>query len=165
VASASTLVSRIAAAMTARQRSCSARACSSCAGVPKDSFTPLALYASSSRLALPTIRAPAARAPARHGAPRSAAAAVAASARLPAVVGTPATSIRSLTASRAPLPDPGTRVMKVAISSMSGLRASQPDQWDLSAGPFVVARVPGSFDVYPFPHCLALVAGKDFRVS
>src|ERR1700691_1170951 len=48
---------------------------------------------------------------------------------------------------------------------MSGLRASQPDEWDLSAGPLLVARVPGGFHVDPFPHCLAFAAGKDFRMS
>ena len=44
-------------------------------------------------------------------------AAVAASARLPAVVGTPATSIRSLTANRIPSPEVGSRVMKVVTGT------------------------------------------------
>src|SRR5579884_2889802 len=63
------------------------------------------------------MRAPAARAPARQGASSPAGAAEAATTRLPAVVGTPATSIRSFTASRGPEPGPGSRaVMKVAMS-------------------------------------------------
>jgi hypothetical protein len=58
-------------------------------------------------------RRPAARAPAMQAASAAAGPAVSATARLPAVVGTPLTSIRSLTASRMPPAACGIRVMKV----------------------------------------------------
>src|SRR3954469_20239231 len=62
------------------------------------------------------MRAPAARAPARQGASAEAGSAVWAPARQPAVVGTPAMSMMSLTASRGPVaPASGSsRRMKVA---------------------------------------------------
>ena len=76
-------------------------------GVPNHGFTPVPPNASSCRFVLPTMRAPAARAPARqaasavagaaHGQPRP---------REPAVVTTPATSMASFTASRSPSPAP-----------------------------------------------------------
>jgi hypothetical protein len=75
---------------------------------------------------LPTITAPAARAPAKHAASRSAGQARSATALQPAVVGTPRTSIRSLTAIRGPLPGWSSRVIKVAIRQFctpAGLRA------------------------------------------
>lgn len=44
--------------------------------------------------------------------------------------------------------------------SMRGLRAGQPDERDLPAGPLLVARVPGGLGVDPFPHCRALAVGQ-----
>jgi hypothetical protein len=64
---------------------------------------------------LPTIAALADRAPAMQAASRAAGTAVCATARQPAVVGTPAMSIRSLTASRTPLAECGIRLMNVPI--------------------------------------------------
>src|SRR3954470_7634051 len=68
------------------------------------------------------MRAPAARAPARQGASAAAGWAVSARARQPAVVGSPAMSMRSLTASRGPVaPGSGSsRRMKVADVAIAG---------------------------------------------
>ncbi len=85
--------------------------------MPNHGFTPMGVMASSVRFALPTMRASAARAPARQAASRAAGVATSATARQPAVVGTPATSMRSLTARRGPVPDPPMAVMKVDISA------------------------------------------------
>ena len=78
-------------------------------GVPYHSLTPEAPAASSSRFVLPTIRASpastAARRPARQAASAAAGGAARATPRQPAVVGSPAMSIRSLTATRVP-PEP-----------------------------------------------------------
>ena len=73
-------------------------------GVPNQGLVPMGSIASSCRLVLPTIRAPAARAPDRQAASRGAGFATCSTAREPAVVGIPSTSMRSLTASRVPLP-------------------------------------------------------------
>src|SRR4051794_17702138 len=59
------------------------------------------------------MRAPAARAPARQTASASAGLALRATARQPAVVGTPSTSTMSLTASRGPSPPRSSLVMNV----------------------------------------------------
>src|SRR5215469_17836999 len=91
-------------------------------GVPYHSLTPEAPKASSCRFALPTMAASAARAPAMQAASLVAGAAILASALQPAVVGTPMTSIRSLTAIRGPLPGWSSRVINVAIGQLS-LRA------------------------------------------
>ena len=86
-------------------------------GVPNHGLVPIGSIASSCRLVLPTIRAPADRAPARQAASRSAGRAVRSTARDPAVVGTSLTSMRSLTASRGPVPLPGSSlVIKVDIA-------------------------------------------------
>ena len=86
-------------------------------GVPNHRLVPSGSIASSCRFVLPTIRAPAARAPARHAASAVAGAAPRPTARDPAVVGTPATSMRSLTASRGPAPAVSIRVMNVLMFS------------------------------------------------
>ena len=90
-------------------------------GVPYHSLTPVAPKASSWRLALPTTRtSPAASAilvPARHAASFAAGAAPWTTASLPAVVGRPAMSMRSFTASLRPVPVVSSRVMKVAMSA------------------------------------------------
>src|SRR6204780_693500 len=83
-------------------------------GVPYHWLTPEAPNASSCMLALPTMAASAARAPAMHAASRAAGSAIAATALQPAVVGTPATSMTSLTAMRGPLPGWSSRGMEVA---------------------------------------------------
>src|SRR5207302_40678 len=82
-------------------------------GVPYQALTPVAPKASSWRLAFPTMRASAARAPAMQRASFSAGAAASATARQPAVVGTPSTSMRSLTASLGPRPDESNWAMNV----------------------------------------------------
>src|SRR5690242_17269698 len=84
-------------------------------GVPNHWLVPSGSIASSCRFVLPTIRAPAARAPARHAASAVAGAALCSTARDPAVVGTPATSMMSLTASRGPGPDVSILVMNVLM--------------------------------------------------
>src|SRR5438067_10402621 len=84
-------------------------------GLPNHWLRPVVPNASSWRLALPTIRAPAARAPARHAASANAGVASSATALQPAVVGTPSTSMRSLTARWTPSPDVSNRVMNVLI--------------------------------------------------
>src|SRR3954454_18969428 len=81
-------------------------------GVPNHGLVPIGSMASSCRLALPTRRAPAARAPARQEASASAGFAVSAIALDPHVVGTPSTSMMSLTATRGPSPDASSLVMK-----------------------------------------------------
>ena len=83
--------------------------------MPYHGFTPVTPRASSCRLVLPTMRAPAALAPARQAASRMAGTASLATARHPAVVGTPSMSIRSFTASRTPGPEASNRVMNVDI--------------------------------------------------
>jgi hypothetical protein len=85
-------------------------------GVPNQGLVPSGSTASSCRLTLPTIRASAALAPARHAASRSAGFAMRSSAREPPVVGVPAMSMMSLTARRGPLPVGSSRVMNVLIS-------------------------------------------------
>src|SRR5579864_5353177 len=85
-------------------------------GVPNHWLVPSGSIASSCRFVLPTIRAPAARAPARHAASAVAGAAPRSTARDPAVVGTSATSMRSLTASRGPVPVLAILVMNVLIA-------------------------------------------------
>src|SRR5205807_8791584 len=84
-------------------------------GVPYQGFVPSGSTASSCRLVFPTRRAPALRAPARHAASRSAGCALRSSAFDPAVVGTPSTSMMSLTARRTPEPCDCILVMKVDI--------------------------------------------------
>ena len=71
-------------------------------GVPAQWLIPLADQHSSVRLALPTIRAPPSRADATTGASVWARSAISATTGHPAVVGSPATSMQSLTASRGP---------------------------------------------------------------
>src|SRR4051812_46489503 len=61
------------------------------------------------------MRAPVALAPARHGASAVAGCALRCKAREPAVVGTPSTSMMSLTASRGPSPVVSSVVMKVLM--------------------------------------------------
>lgn len=85
------------------------------AGVPNQGFVPIGSMASSWRFVLPTRRASAARAPARQDASRSAATAVRSTARQPAVVGAPATSMMSFTATRGPSPTASRGVMKVLM--------------------------------------------------
>ena len=85
-------------------------------GVPNQGLVPSGSIASSCRFVLPTIRAPAARAPARQAASAVAGAALRSTARDPAVVGTPATSMMSLTASRGPAPAVSSLVMNVPIA-------------------------------------------------
>src|SRR5436305_7114861 len=87
------------------------------AGVPNHGLVPSGSMASSCRFVLPTIRAPAARAPARHAASAAAGAAVRSTAGDPAVVGTPATSMMSLTASRGPVPVVSSVVMNMLMVS------------------------------------------------
>ncbi len=89
-------------------------------GVPYQGFTPVTPKASSCRLVRPTMRAPAARAPARQAASAPAGTASLATARHPAVVGTPSMSMRSLTANRTPGPDVSKRVMNVDIAVPPG---------------------------------------------
>ena len=85
-------------------------------GVPYQGLMPLMPKASSCRLVRPTIRASprcsAARRPARQTASAAAGSASRATARQPAVVGSPAMSSRSLTATRSPVP-PSRRKVKV----------------------------------------------------
>ena len=83
-------------------------------GVPNHGLMPDVPNASSWRLVLPTMRTPAARAPASNGASAAAGLARSATARHPAVVGTPSMSMRSFTASRTPVPPSSKRVMNVA---------------------------------------------------
>src|SRR5215469_15539083 len=73
-------------------------------GVPNQGLIPVTPSASSCRFALPTICAPAARRPARQAASWPAGTAASATTRDAAVVGVPATSIRSFTATRSPGP-------------------------------------------------------------
>src|ERR1700683_4571382 len=80
-------------------------------GVPDRGLTPEAPNASSAMLALPTMAASAARAPAMHAASRAAGSAIAATALQPAGVGTPAASVTSFTPGRGPLPGWSSRVM------------------------------------------------------
>ncbi len=88
-------------------------------GVPYHGFTPVTPRASSCRLVRPTIRAPAAPgAGEAHAASRAAGTARSATARHPAVVGSPSMSIRSFTARRTPVPDVSYLVMKVVIPSL-----------------------------------------------
>lgn len=95
-------------------------------GVPKNSLIPEPPYASSTRFALPTNRAPAVLAPAMQAASETAILASSATARHPAVVGTPDTSMRSLTASKGPLPGPGSiGVMKIDIALSHGLEDAE----------------------------------------
>ncbi len=86
-------------------------------GVPNQRLIPLGSIASSWRFALPTSRAPAARHPDRHAASRAAGDARRSTALDPAVVGVPATSMMSLTATRGPSPPSSRRVMKVDRSA------------------------------------------------
>src|SRR5580693_6866205 len=83
-------------------------------GVPNQGLIPVTPSASSCRLVRPTTCPPAARSPARQAASLIAGTAASASTRDPAVVGTPAISIRSFTATRWPDPVTGNDVMKVA---------------------------------------------------
>jgi hypothetical protein len=83
-------------------------------GVPNHGLIPVTPNASSCRFVRPTICAPAARSPARQGASAAAGTAASASTRDPAVVGTPAMSMRSFTATRGPGPAAVNDVMKVA---------------------------------------------------
>src|SRR5205085_8213185 len=85
-------------------------------GLPNHGFVPIGNIANSCRLALPTMRAPAARKPRRHAASVSAGPAASATALHPAVVGTPSTSMMSLTATRGPSPVASSRVIHVLIS-------------------------------------------------
>ncbi len=101
-------------------------------GVPYQRFTPLPPIASSTRFVLPTMRAPAARAPARQRASRVARIARSATTRLPAVVASPSTSMRSFTASRNPEPGAtSSLVMNVAGSPVTTARAQRPEKWAL----------------------------------
>src|SRR3984885_15327650 len=83
-------------------------------GVPNHGLIPVTPSASSCRLVLPTTRAPAARRPARQAASAPAGMAVSARTRDPAVVGMPAMSMRSLTATRGPGPVLSKDAMNVA---------------------------------------------------
>src|ERR1700691_1659592 len=89
-------------------------------GVPNAALIPVIPYASSCRLVLPTNRARppsiAARNPARQAASRSAGRARSATGREPAVVGSPAMSIRSLTATRGPAPSAASETIQVATA-------------------------------------------------
>src|SRR5690606_26052676 len=84
-------------------------------GVPDHGLTPSAAMHSSFRLALPALRAPWARAEATTGASAAAGPARSATARQPAVVGSPATSTASLTASRGPSPGASVLMIQVVI--------------------------------------------------
>src|SRR5580693_1833969 len=106
-------------------------------GVPNHWLTPEAPNASSCRLALPTMAAPAAPAPAMQAASRAAGAAVSASALQPAVVGTPAMSMTSFTAIRGPLPGRSSRLINVDTGPLS------PCDTGLHAEP-VSAKIMGS---------------------
>src|SRR5580693_114794 len=86
-------------------------------GVPDQWFTPLADQHSSVSPVLPTIRAPAWRAAATTVASLIAGSAISATTGQPTVVGSPATSMQSFTASLGPLPPPSTsRITQVPIS-------------------------------------------------
>src|SRR6516162_10493826 len=82
-------------------------------GVPDQGFTPLADQHSSVRLVLPTIRAPARLVAATTAASRAAGLACSATTWQPAVVGSPSTSMQSLTASRGPSPGASRRTIQV----------------------------------------------------
>src|SRR3954471_19994778 len=84
-------------------------------GLPNHGLVPIGIVASSCRLVLPTMRAPAALAPARHGASAAAGRALRSKAGEPPVVGTPSMSMMSLTASRGPSPVVSNFVMKVLM--------------------------------------------------
>src|SRR5271165_5511858 len=75
-------------------------------GVPDHWLIPLADQHSSLSEVFPTIRAPAARAVATTVASTCAGSAISATTGQPAVVGSPSTSMQSLTASRGPPPSP-----------------------------------------------------------
>src|SRR6266516_7188043 len=93
-------------------------------GVPNAVLIPLMPYASSWRLTLPARhawpRAIAARRPVMHTASAAAGLARSATARLPAVVGRPATSMRSLTATRSPGPGVASFKIHVDITDQCG---------------------------------------------
>ncbi len=88
-------------------------------GVPDQWFTPFADQHSSVSPVLPTIRAPASRAEATTAASIWAGSAISATTGHPAVVGTPATSMQSLTASRGPSPSLASRSTQVPIPPSS----------------------------------------------
>ena len=85
--------------------------------MPNHGLMPVTPSASSCRFARPTICGPAARRPARQAASASAGAADSATTWDPAVVGIPAMSIRSFTATRSPGPWGEKVVMNVADTS------------------------------------------------
>jgi hypothetical protein len=86
-------------------------------GVPAHEFTPLADQHSSVSAVLPTILAPESRAVATTAASFAAGSAISATTGHPAVVGTPATSMQSFTASRGPAPSGAIRTIHVPMSS------------------------------------------------
>src|SRR5579859_2399307 len=121
------------------------RGSSGLTGVPKAALIPVIPYASSCRLVLPANRACpaaiAARSPARQAASRAAGRALSATGREPAVVGRPAMSMRSLTATRGPVPGAVSEMIQVATTdslSPRGQRRTPPElrgvQLHLSAG-------------------------------
>src|SRR6516164_3844641 len=85
-------------------------------GVPAQWFTPFGDQPSSVRLVLPTMRAPASRADATTAASLWAGSAISATTGQPAVVGNPATSMQSFTASRGPAPSGANRTIQVPMS-------------------------------------------------
>ena len=96
------------------------RGSSGLGGVPDQRFVPTADQHSSDRLVLPTIRAPDRRAAATTAASRAAGRARSAITGQPTVVGTPATSMQSLTASRGPGPAASSsRTIQVEMSCVS----------------------------------------------
>src|SRR3984957_3788914 len=94
----------------------SRRGSSGFTGVPDQSFVPADDQHNSDRLVLPTIWAPDRPAAATTAASRSAGRARSAITRQPTVVGRPATSIQSLTASRAPGPTGSSRTIQVGLA-------------------------------------------------
>jgi hypothetical protein len=85
-------------------------------GVPAQWFTPLADQHSSVSPVFPAIRAPCSRADATTAASLAAGSAISATTGHPAVVGTPATSMQSLTASRGPAPSGAIRTIHVPMT-------------------------------------------------
>jgi hypothetical protein len=85
-------------------------------GVPAQWFTPLADQHSSVSAVFPATCAPASRADATTAASLTAGSAISATTGHPAVVGTPATSMQSFTASRGPAPSGAIRTIHVPMT-------------------------------------------------
>src|SRR5579863_3329036 len=114
----------------------SRRGSSGLTGVPKAALIPVIPYASSCRLVLPANRACpaaiAARSPARQAASRSAGRAWSATGREAAVVGRPAMSMRSLTATRGPVP--GVLSVTIQVATAVSLCRTVPPRYQQHAG-------------------------------